>query len=143
MLKCPKCTSESFVKSGFSHGKQRYKCRICKCFFTRSSVKGYNFKTRILAIKMYKEGLGFRSIGRILGISFQTVANWVRNLGKTIKNSIEIKAEYDVVEIDEMWHYVKKNAKNCGSGLLLIRSQNKFLIFNLEAEDLKPQSDSL
>jgi hypothetical protein len=44
---------------------------------------------------MFKEGLGFRSIGRLLGISFQTVANWVRDLGKTIKNSIEIKAEYE------------------------------------------------
>ena len=143
MLKCPKCESESFVKSGFSCEKQRYKCKDCKCFFTRSSVKGYDFKTKVQAVRLFKEGLGFRAIGRLLGISFQTVANWVRDLGKTIKNSIEIKKEYDIVEVDEMWHYIKKNSKNCGSELLLITSQNKFLVFHLEAEDLRPQNDFL
>ncbi len=48
-----------------------------------------------------------------------------------IKNSIEIKAEPDVIEVDELCTFLKNEAKNDGFGLLLIESQNKFLIFAL------------
>ena len=114
MNKCPKCGSVSYVKNGFVSKKQRFLCKDCKCNFTRSTIKGYGFEIKIQALKLYKEGLGFRSIGRLLEVSFQTVANWVRHFGKMIKDVIQkqdINQKYDFVEVDEMWHFLKKNAK--------------------------------
>ena len=145
MNKCPECSSVFYVKNGFISEKQRYKCKNCKCNFTRSTVKGYSFEIKVQALKMYKEGLGFRSIARLLEVSFQTVANWVRHFGKMIKdviNSQNISQKYDVVEIDEMWHFLKTNIKNCGSGLLLIPLAEEFLVLRLEEGGFKRQKNS-
>ena len=135
MNKCPKCGSVSYVRNGFVSDKQRYKCKNCKCNFTRSTIKGYSFEVKMQALRMYKEGLGFRSIGRLLEVSFQTVANWVRHFGKMIKdviNNQNISQKYDFVEVGEMWHFLKKNAKNYGFGLLLIPLAREFLVLKLE-----------
>ena len=146
MNKCPKCGSVSYVKNGFVSKKQRFLCKDCKCNFTRSTIKGYSFEIKIQALKLYKEGLGFRSIGRLLEVSFQTVANWVRHFGKMIKDVIQkqdINQKYDFVEVDEMWHFLKKNAKNYGFGLLLIPLAEEFLVLKLEEEDVKLQKSYL
>ncbi len=66
-MKCYKCQSEESVKAGKIRGRQRYKCKKCGCFFSverKSDVKSPEQKR--LALEMYLEGLGFRSIGRIL-----------------------------------------------------------------------------
>ena len=39
-MQCPKCGSKERVKSGFMNGKQRYKCKSCKCNFTQSNQRG-------------------------------------------------------------------------------------------------------
>ena len=142
MLNCPKCTSDNFVKAGFISENQRYKCKKCGYFFTKKCL-GYDIEIKIKAIRMFREGLGFRSIGRLLDVSFQSVANWVRNFGKILKENVKIESDFDVVEVDEMWHYVKKNSKNCGFGLLLIQSESKFLVFKLADADLRLQKSSL
>lgn len=128
-MHCPKCLEDSKVKAGFNAGKQRYKCKICGCHFTRSTKKGYSTSVRKQAIQLYLEGLGFRAIGRILGVSNVAVLNWVREAGKAItpcepKGSL---TESVLLEMDEMWHYVQKKADNYGCGLLLIVSPNKSL----------------
>ncbi|MDR1340879.1 MAG: helix-turn-helix domain-containing protein [Prevotellaceae bacterium] len=37
---------------------------------------------RRLALEMYLEGLGFRSVGRVLKISYGTVYQWVKKYGE-------------------------------------------------------------
>ena len=78
-MKCYKCQSENKVKAGFTRGLQRYKCKDCGCFYSverKSDVKTAEQKR--LALEMYLEGLGFRSIGRILKINYGTVFQWVK-----------------------------------------------------------------
>ena len=33
--KCPKCGKKEKVKNGFMKGKQRYKCKCCRCNYKR------------------------------------------------------------------------------------------------------------
>ncbi|MDR2511230.1 MAG: IS1 family transposase, partial [Bacteroidales bacterium] len=33
-MNCPKCKSELKVKSGFTQGRQRYKCKNCGCHYS-------------------------------------------------------------------------------------------------------------
>ena len=129
-MNCPKCQETSYYKNGKAMGRQRYKCKQCGCNFTQSKKQGYSLEKRLMALKLYLEGMGFRGTGRVLGVSNVTVLNWIRNFGESVKeyvtenmpNNIQ---ETDIVEIDEMWHFtVKKNAR-FGSGSQSIGSIKK------------------
>jgi len=63
----------------------------------------------------YLEGLGFRAIGRILGISYGTVYKWVKKLGESAelpKNENPVA----VVELDEIHSYVRLKKIIAGAG---------------------------
>ncbi len=79
MLNCPRCASADTVKSGINNGRQRYKCKGCQYFFSvhhKSDTAA--LAQRRLALNLYLEGLGLRSIGRILGFSHVAVYQWVK-----------------------------------------------------------------
>ena len=128
-MKCPKCNSEEKSKNGFVANKQRYKCKNCKCQYTQSYRKGKPIKLKIMAYMLYLEGLGFRSIARLLKVSNVSVLNWIKdfsmsigidNLNRNIKKS-------RVIEIDEMWHYLGKKKEKSGYGLLFVGTVDRYL----------------
>lgn len=80
---------------------------------------------------MYLEGLGFRSIGRLLKVSHVAVMNWVKNYGKNLEK-IRNKAPVEIVEIDEMHTYVGKKKIVNGYGLQLIETAEGVLVSLLE-----------
>ena len=85
-MRCPKCLCEERVKSGIIKGRQRYKCKECKCNYTvelKSTAKPLSVKKQ--ALHLYLEGLGFRSIGRFLGVSNVSVLNWIKSFGKEVE----------------------------------------------------------
>jgi len=80
-MKCRKCSSEDRIKFGKFDGVQRYKCKNCGYHYTverRSNEKPPEIKNK--ALDLYQEGLSFRAIGRMLGISYGTVYQWVRKM---------------------------------------------------------------
>ena len=109
-MRCPKCSSKEYVKSGFSRRKQRYKCGFCGCHFTQSHNRNASIETKLQALRLYREGVGFRGIGRILGFSDVAVLNWIREFGKDTEVTVECQnvdlkkqnMEIDVVKMDEM-----------------------------------------
>lgn len=111
-------------------GKQRYKCKRCGCNFTKSERRGVSLKKKALAYVLYLEGLGFRSIGRVLGVSNVSVLRWIRTYAKTWGNKVPKvtpSRHCRVIEIDEMWHYIQKKNRKSGFGLLLIETKEKSL----------------
>ena len=139
-MKCPKCASEEKVKSGFMNGKQRYKCKCCNCNFTQSNKRGASFHTKLKALKLYLEGMGFRGTGRIIGVSNVTVLNWIRSMGESVKAYVQTEMPMDIrhvdfVEIDEMWHFTVKKNENYGYGSLLIGIPKRSLVSLLEAAE--------
>ena len=78
-MKCPKCTSEHIRKNGHRSGKQNYLCKNCGRQFVESySQRGYSEDAKQICLKMHQNGLGFREIERLTGISHNTIINWVR-----------------------------------------------------------------
>jgi len=71
-----------------------------------------------MAVTLYLEGLGFRSIGRILGFSHVAIYQWIKALGEEVAQ-IKRSAAH-IVEMDEMQSYVGHKKTIVGSGLLLI-----------------------
>jgi transposase-like protein len=132
-IKCSKCLSDKIVKSGFMNNKQRYRCKNCHYHFTLNDRRKISLEKKRLAIHLYLEGLGFRSIERVLKISNVIVMKWVNNISDTIKNIHLLSADDNskttitAVELDEMWHYVGKKNGDYGSGLLSIETPVKSL----------------
>ena len=141
-MKCPKCSSKAFVKAGFVRKKQRFLCKNCGCQFTQDFVGKYGQNIKLQALKLYKEGNGFRRIGRILGVSFEIVRLWILNFGQYFKPNLQEK-NYDIIEVDELCTFLKNESKNDGSGLLIIGVQGKYLISKLDVEGSKQQKNSL
>ena len=117
---CPKCGCKERTKNGRINNRPRYRCRHCKCDYTvaqKSTAKSVAVKR--LALQMYLEGLGFRSIGRILKVSHVSVQDWIEKYGKQAE---ELRSDevIEVVEMDEMHSYIGQKRPTSGYGLLLI-----------------------
>jgi transposase-like protein len=124
-MHCPKCRCVEAVKNGTMNQKQRYKCKACGCNYTQSSRYRIPVEKRLHAIKLYLEGVGFRGIERLTGISHNTVIQWVRNLAGEIERlRPELTEQVQTVELDEMWHFIQKKRTSAGSGLRGIESEN-------------------
>ena len=130
-MQCPKCKSEKRVKSGIVRQQQRYKCKDCGCNYTLSFEQNLEKeKKRRFALSMYLEGLGFHSIGRLLGVSHVSVLNWIRNYGSQL---VEIRnpRPAKIVELDEIHSYVGHKKTTDGFGLVLIEKPENTLILGI------------
>nr|WP_115006364.1 IS1 family transposase [Moraxella lacunata] len=135
---CPKCQSPSFVKAGFNNGKQRYKCKDCCYYFSvhkHASHKSDDIKK--MAIDMYLEGLGFRSIGRVLSISYGTVYQWVKQLGEQHEIKADADQVIDTVELDEIHSYTKFKKNYCWTWIVIDRNTKQVLGFVCGKRDSK------
>lgn len=66
-----------------------------------------------MALELYLEGLGFRAIERVLGVSHVSVMKWVEKYGKDL-NFVKAEGENKeakIIEIDEICTYLQK--KTC------------------------------
>jgi transposase-like protein len=139
-MNCPKCNSSIKVKSGKLKGRQRYRCKECGCNYSvemKSTAKPKSLKR--LALHMYLEGLGFRAIGRILGVSNVSVLKWIREFGQQVRELSTEKQHIDMVEVDELHSYIGSKKTTVGYGLLLIDMEKDSLISLLAAEGTKQQ----
>jgi transposase-like protein len=132
-MNCPKCKSSHHVKDGIVRGKQRYRCKECHYHYTverKSDVK--TPEIRRLALELYLEGLGFRSIGRILKISYGTVYMWVKEWSTKVSFP---RREYpmEIVELEKMIAYIetKKDASS-HCGLMLINLDDNISLLSVE-----------
>lgn len=132
-LKCKFCGSDRINKRGKQkyNGKQRYLCRDCGKIWTdgKDNRLKYSNKKREKVIKMYLENVSIRSIERLEGVSEPLILKWIKKMGKEIKNKFnesinkikdninnidekDIKKEnIEILEIDEIVTYIKKNLK--------------------------------
>jgi hypothetical protein len=79
-----------------------------------------NPEKRASALRHYLEGVGQRATERLVGVSHNSVMNWVLEEveGKALARVDASEVEW--VEADELWTYVGKKKKIAGCGGLLI-----------------------
>jgi transposase-like protein len=104
-MNCPKCNSERCVKDGIVKNKQRYLCKPCKYRYTVRGI-GKPKSLKKFALQLYLEGLGFRSIGRILKVSNVSVLNWVKAFGSKIEEYRQVDENIEIIEMDELHTYI-------------------------------------
>jgi transposase-like protein len=116
---CPRCKSPKIRKDGFMNHKQRFGCGSCKYHFTRLQTElGKDGKSEMIkqAVKLHLENMSYRGIGRLLGVHYQTIINWLRIEADKIDVS-EFKLDNTpLVELDEMHLYLGKKKTIAGFG---------------------------
>lgn len=78
ILKCRKCGSCNLVKNGSNGvGNPKSKCKDCG-FSGVIKTKRLDEATKSKVAKAYQERSSLRGVGRIFGISHQTVLTWTK-----------------------------------------------------------------
>lgn len=112
-IRCPHCgRTEGQLKIGRNEsGSQRYLCKACHRKHTPQPHSiGYADDVRQQAMRLYVDGVNFRRIGRILGVSHQTVANWTAAYAQTLPDqppapAADARSPLAVSELDELYTF--------------------------------------
>ncbi len=60
------------------------------------------------------------AIAKILRASPSTILQWIRDFANQHAQPPEPQTDTVVLELDEMWHYLKKKSRNSGFGKLCV-----------------------
>ena len=117
-LRCKGCGSEEHVKNGLMRGKQRYRCKACGLNFTDTPPPGKPLAMKVTAVLLYISGLSMNRTAKLLGVSTPSVQAWIEQFAQAYAQRPEPEGRALVIELDEMWHYLKKSRASSGSGRL-------------------------
>lgn len=127
------CCSGKLVKNGFTRAKkQRYKCKKCN----KSVVENYTYNAYFSQINnqivlLLTEGLGIRSISRVLHISTTTLLKRILAISNAI--SLPAMKTGSSYEIDELCTFVKCKIKRIWIVYAFERETKKIVGFNTGA----------
>jgi len=99
-------------------GKQRYRCKACGLNSTDTPPRGMPLRLKVEAVRLYVSGLSMNRTAKLLGVSTPTVQAWIERFAQVYAQKPEPEGRAVVVELDEMWHYLKKSPASSGSGRL-------------------------
>lgn len=125
-MECEKCKGNSLVKNGMSrHKNQRWLCKECGHTQGEYDRRKIGDDIRKVALHHYVEGVGLRATERLVGVSHNSIMNWVH---EAVDDKMLAKVQPETVgfvEADELYTFVGKKNKMCGSGGLLIAIPSK------------------
>jgi len=132
--KCKHCGSEKRVKNGYVKGKQRWECKGCGKTYREGDLREkYTNEQRLRVIKWYLEGAGIMSIERMEGVPNPLIIKWIRKFSKILRSHLneviipDDAKQIQIIELDELFSYCKKNLTKSMYGLLLIGTEIKLL----------------
>lgn len=130
---CPNCSSDQIVKSGIVNKRQRYKCKQCNYFFTVNKL-GKKIDDYFVnkALQLYLEGLSYREIERILGISHVSIMNWVKRYGIKRPQNKNYHSSYKILNSSELAIYFQKPSNLKGAGVVVTELGDKFMLIKWE-----------
>jgi transposase-like protein len=136
---CTKCGSESVFKSGFVKGEQRYRCKGCSRQFVPTRHHGKSETKKLTAILLYINGLSLRTIAQLLQVTATAILKWVRQyaLLNYEKPQLQQNTTAIVIELDEVWHYLKSKKTSFGFGKHIVALPISSLTGNVGIEIAK------
>lgn len=134
---CPKCQSQQVIKSGKVKGVQRFRCKNCSFQFTRLTPRGRPAREKAMAVTLYTLGLSMNAIAKLFDVSTNAVLKWIRAFARENYEKPE-PGEAVLVELDEMWHYLKSKKTSYGYGKRIEEKLESLLTGSVEGETGKP-----
>ncbi len=130
---CPNCSSDHYVKSGIINDRQRYKCKKCNYFFTVNKVgKKIDDYYVNKALQLYLEGLTYREIERLLGVSHVSVLNWVKKYKIKRPENTNYHPSYKIMNAKELASYFSDPSNLSSSGNIVTELGDKFMLIRWE-----------
>ena len=115
-MDCKRCFSKEWVKSGHIRGQQRYQCKSCGYHYSLGTGHYKSLHDKLIGLHLYISGMSLRAIGAVMHVSHVAVMKWVKTLVPKLCPKVKPEGQVIVMELDEMWHYLKKSPINSGSG---------------------------
>ena len=106
--------------------KQRYRCKACGLNFTDTPARGKPLAMKATAVLLYVSGLSLNRTAKLLKVSTPTIQAWLEQFAAAYAQKPEPEGRAVVIELDEMWHYLKKSPNRSGSGKLGIVLQGSW-----------------
>jgi transposase-like protein len=131
-MKCKRCGSARIKKNGFREGKQCYYCHDCRHQFI-SEMGRHTPQEEKIAVLLYCLGLSFTVIAQVLFYHPSTIMRWVRKYAQGNCRKPIPRGEI-VIELDEMWHFVRSKKTRCGFGRLTVAQPENSWIGNSATE---------
>jgi transposase len=108
MHACPPYQSDRLVNNDSVTGNPNKLCKRCGFQFTRTTPRGKPLTTKINAVLLYLSGISMHRIACLLRVSAPSVLNWIRNVAKAHEEKPEPAGKTIVLQLDEIWHDLKK-----------------------------------
>src|SRR3954467_1391327 len=107
-LRCKRCGSDEHVTNGLMRTQQRYLCKGCGLNFTDTPPRGKPLALKAVAVLLYVSGLSMNRTAQLLGVSTPTIQAWLEQFAAASAQKPEPEGRAVVIELDEVWHYLKK-----------------------------------
>ena len=135
---CSHCSDSNYCKSGFVSGEQRYNCKSCCRSFTMKPRR-ISKEKKYFSVLLYLNNVGVRRIARLLNIGPASVLRFIKAAEKDLKNKIIplVQKEPDIIELDEIYTYVKKKTNRVAIWTAYSRRQKRIVAFSIGNEGLK------
>ena len=133
IIACPKCQGNKVVKSGIINNKQRFLCKDCNYYFTVNKIgKKIDSYYVTKALQLYLEGISFREIERIIGVSHVTISNWVKEFKIKKPSNGDYHPTYKIFNHLELVEYLKNKNQLSGAGMIITELGDKFMLIKWE-----------
>ena len=130
---CPKCQQKNIVKSGIINERQRFLCKDCNYYFTVKKLgKQIDDYYVTKALQLYLEGLSFREIERIIGVSHVTISSWIKKYNIKRPPHSEFHTTYKVFKQNELIEFMQNEENIKGSGLIITEFGDKYMMIKRE-----------
>ena len=130
---CPKCDSPEATKSGVINERQRFKCQSCGYHYTVAKLgREVDSYYVIKALQLYIEGVSYREIERLLGVSHVSVMNWVKKYGVKAPRQTDYHPTYKILNQKELAEFFQKPENVKGAGMVVTELGDKFMLIRWE-----------
>ena len=130
---CPKCDAVEATKSGVINDRQRFKCKNCGYYYTVAKVgREVNPYYVVKALQLYIEGVSYREIERLLGVSHVSVMNWVKKYGVKAPRQTDYHPTYKILNQAELAAFFQVPGNLKGAGVVVTELGDKFMVIRWE-----------
>jgi hypothetical protein len=84
------------------------------------------------SLQLYLEGLTYREIERILGISHVSIMNWVKKYNIKRPYNSNYHPTYKILNANELGNYFQKPENIKGAGVVVTELGDKFMLIKWE-----------
>ncbi|MBS1543399.1 MAG: transposase, partial [Bacteroidetes bacterium] len=109
-MRCKYCSQLCLKAGRRKNGTQKFKCQGCKKYQQQTYKYLACYKTTNQSItRLLIEGLGIRSIARVLKISITTVIRRIKGIARLVNKPFAV-IRRGIYEIDELWTFIGKKS---------------------------------